>query len=287
MNYNIKIDSNHSNDTIVKIMNSNQNNIYDDHIYYLSFYSDNCSIEVNRLKSSENKYILKNNKRFYDYFYNISSNNNEFKITKLENNDYCLVDVSLFKYKNKYNELNSFYLLKEKPHTFLFDQNNNQVKYRYLLVEKDVDLEIIITPTNVTNCNITSLSINDNETKNNKTLEQDTKNSIKVNDIDKYCKNDFQPCKIEVTLIAEDLKENPTVEISVSHKNKSNKIDKKALYIILSITGGSVLLVIIIVIIICIFKSKNSLDGLSKQINAISYIEEKDKDDDKDEDLLE
>ena len=134
---------------------------------------------------------------------------------------------------------------------------------------------------------ICQISNSNNETKNNKTLEQDTKNSIKVNDIDKYCKNDFQPCKIEVTLIAEDLKENPTVEISVSHKNKSNKIDKKALYIILSITGGSVLLVIIIVIIICIFKSKNSLDGLSKQINAISYIEEKDKDDDKDEDLLE
>ena len=46
MNYFIKMD-NKTNETIVKIMNSSLININEDSIYYISFYSDNCNINVN------------------------------------------------------------------------------------------------------------------------------------------------------------------------------------------------------------------------------------------------
>ena len=46
MNYFITMD-NKTNETIVKIMNSSLININEDSIYYISFYSDNCNINVN------------------------------------------------------------------------------------------------------------------------------------------------------------------------------------------------------------------------------------------------
>ena len=92
-----------------------------------------------------------------------TNNSNEIKIENLENNNDCKVEFSLFEYKNSNNELNSIYLLKDIPQTFIFDQQNNQVKYRYLLVDNDKDLEITITPTDIGKSNIISLTINDNE----------------------------------------------------------------------------------------------------------------------------
>ena len=152
-----------------------------------------------------------------------TNNSNEIKIENLENNNDCKVEFSLFEYKNSNNELNSIYLLKDIPQTFIFDQQNKQVKYRYLLVDNDKDLEITITPTDIGKSNIISLTINDNENPSYKDFElkENQKNYIKVDNTDIYCKNDYQPCKIGIILKAEEFRGNPSAEISIGHKSES------------------------------------------------------------------
>ena len=327
MYYVLLMNNNKTNDTIVKTMNPNQKDKNDGDIYYLTFYSSYCYIEANRLPNGENKYILNDENEIYYYFYDISNNNNEFKITKSEKSD-CSVHVSLFKYKNFNNELNSIFLYLRSSHIFVFDQNNNEVKYRYLLDGKHKEIEIKIDLTNLTKCNISSLYINDNETLKDIALNPSITNSIKLlDDLINNCKDYFQPCKIEFTLFAEEIKENSFVEVQIkerNHKwpdvdenppnpptpvNPENPPDKppvnppdnppvnpsnnppdnnnKKLYLILGIILGSVLLIVIIIIVIFVCKTKNSFDELQKKVNSISYVEDKDKDNNAQQDLLE
>jgi hypothetical protein len=53
----------------------------------------------------------------------------------------------------------------------------------------------------------------------------------------------------------------------------------KKLYLILTVAGGGVLFLIIVIIIICACKNKNSYDKLTKEVNAISFKEDEDKED--------
>lgn len=285
MDYIIKIDYNQSNDNIIKIMNYYQDSIDEDSIYYINFYSDSCNFEVNREQSGENKYIHKNEKKFYYYFDKISNNNNGFKITNLENNKNCLVEVSVFKYKHSNDELNSIYLLKDKPKTFLFDQKNNQVKYRYLFADNDKNLKFIITPNKVSEIYIESLTINDVEIKRNIPLSHTNENQIIVEYIDKYCNKDFQPCKIEIILNVDDMKEIGIVETSIVHYNTENEKSKtNKIFVVLGICSAIIIIAIIVVIVILLIRNKKSYESIAQQVNTISYIEERDENDK--EDLL-
>ena len=296
MNYFIKMVSN---STTVKIMNSNQMNINKENLYYINFHSDNCTIKVNASLHDE-KYIAKNNKtKFYYNFLNLSNPNisNEYIIEKSENNDYCLVEISLFEYKRSNNELNSIYLFKDKNQNFIFNTENNQVKFRYLFVDDDKELEFNIIPNNVSNLEveIVDLKVNGDDAKKDKdkklTLKNNTNNTIQVEakKVKEKCKNNNdQPCNIEITLKATNPSTDSLIEINIEHSKEESESsgEKSKLGIIFGILGGCVFIVVVIIIVICVCRNKGDHDRLSKEVNTISYVQDRDndKDDDKDDD---
>ena len=263
----------------LSILNSNQE-------YYLFINSRECNIDLDN-----NNKIIKIENNSYGYFYN-SNSNKELMVTKVNSNvENCRFDISLFQYKQSNNELNYIILSKDQPHIFVFYKDGyKQVKYMHIFTKKDLGLKLKIKLkiTNITKAKL-ELYYNTNKTiPNDGNLDDNNDIEIKYDDISKQCKDDFKPCTITFILTLDTIKGGETAEVSIEDSDYISRMKK--LYLILTVSGGGVLFLIIVIIIICACKNKNSYDKLTKEVNAISFKEDEDKEegrgDSKADDLL-
>ena len=250
-------------------LNSNQE-------YYLFINSRECNIDLD----NNNNEIIKIENNSYGYFYN-SNSNKELMVTKVNSNaENCRFDISLFQYKQSNNELNYIILSKDQPHIFVFYKDGyKQVKYMHFFTKKDLGLKLKIKlkMTNITKAKL-ELYYNTNKTiPNDGNLDDNNDIEIKYDDISKQCKDDFKPCTITFILTLDTIKGGETAEVSIEDSDYISRMKK--LYLILTVSGGGVLFLIIVIIIICACKNKNSYDKLTKEVNAISFKEDEDKED--------
>ena len=260
-------------------LNSNQE-------YYLFINSRECNIDLDN-----NNEIIKIENNSYGYFYN-SNSNKELMVTKVNSNvDNCRFDISLFQYKQSNNELNYIILSKDKPHIFVFYKDGyKQVKYMHIFTKKDLGLklEIKLNTTNITKAKL-DLYYNTNKAiSENQNLDANNNIELRYDDISDECKDDFKPCTITFSITLDEIKGGETAEVSIRDSDYISKMKK--FYLVLTVAGGGVLFLIIVIIIICACKNKNSYDRLTKEVNAISFKEDEDKDnegaDNKADDLL-
>ena len=255
--------------------------------YYLFINSRECNISLD----NNNNKIIKIENNSYGYFYN-SNSNEELMVNKVNSNvENCRFDISLFQYKQSNNELNNIILSKDKPHIFVFYKDQyKQVKYMHIFTKKDLGLklEIKLNTTNITKAKL-DLYYNTNKAiSENQNLDANNNIELRYDDISDECKDDFKPCTITFSITLDEIKGGETAEVSIRDSDYISKMKK--FYLVLTVAGGGVLFLIIVIIIICACKNKNSYDRLTKEVNAISFKEDEDKDnegaDNKADDLL-
>ena len=201
-----------------------------------------------------------------------------YKINKNENiPDECYFYYSLFKYDNlSINDNNGIFLGNNVSQKFIFNKNNNFLKFSDAHVEKEKDVNIAFNLTNNETYKL-KLFINDLEIKNEYKIVKNETVIIKSKDIKEICQNEQQICKISFNLILENILDESVVEIKVSaemnkSKDKEDKDGKKkdkintALLVIIIIA----IIIVVALLIIIIIKIKNKKeDILNGEIGSI------------------
>ena len=274
LNYKLKFNNNNER-TINLFKDSN-----DKSLYYVSFYSLDCDIEV---KNSQNSIIQNSTKIYYQDFYNPNSSPAKYSIKNNSTKKDCYFGLSLFKYTKENNIYDSIVLSLNTEYSFIFTKDYNIVKYMYIHSEKEKGISINLKVFENVNYNM-HIFINDISYK-DITFNKNNDINIISDDLKKNIDNNNQPIKINFIIMLNNAEKNHLIKIKIidyiKNENENKTIDEKdiktnndktkRLIIIIgcSVIGVLVILVIIIVIIIC--KSKKSYDDLKEKINSISF----------------
>ena len=159
---------------------------------------------------------------------------------------------------------NNIFLENNGVYPFILYQKYNKIKYSYIYAFKDIDININLISSDETNISA-KLILTEGE---QKIYNFTKKKIINVNssDIKNICRDDKQPCKINLILEAQNAEKDSSVQVSFNQnipKKKeedvpSSDTSDNNLFLILGIVGGVVLLLIIIIAIFIIIRKKKS-----------------------------
>jgi len=272
----------------------NDYNISDE--YYTSFYPINCKINAENYNHNSDKYLIEEKNNIYQHIINFAPIYDHYLYYFVKKNESIkepnLYYLSSFIYKGIESlHEEGIYLSNGIPHSFIFNQENNKIKYLFPYIEYDQNVNIISNINNNGNYKmevfINENSVNNYEIKENKNITID-KESIKSK-----CPNTELICIISFNI--ESLKNTDETILEITSvlgavespsKNDISPASEKGFwgkYKLLIIIGAVVLvlLIVIIVVVIFIFWKKNK--DLGKDVNTISFTDEQKGEEDEDQ----
>lgn len=212
-------------------------------LYYINFFSLNCKIEVKKMLNFS--VDIKNRNDIYQDFVNIFEEENIFNGYKIRQinglkTDVCLYGLSLFRFKNNNNDLNSIILAKKISKSFIFNKEHNKVKFMYLHTEKELDVNIKFNLYDDIVFNVTiyfnDLFYNMYYIKKNNII------SIESFQIKQRCIDDKQLCKINLIISPEKYNNNTILKIIFNTEEKQKYNDDNFVYIIIIISISLIIL---------------------------------------------
>ena len=249
--------------------------------FYLGFFSLNCKMEI----SKENENDIKSGESFYQDYQIIDAKAKavQYKASRSNKEDEnCLYGTSIFRLYNQKNELNNIFLENNGVYPFILYQKYNKIKYSYIYAVKDIDININLISSDETNISA-KLILTEGE---QKIYNFTKKKIINVNssEIKNICRDDKQPCKINLILEFQNAEKDSSIQISFNQnipKKKeedvpSSDISDNNLFLILGIIGGVIILLIIMIVIFIIIKKKKAhsnsdernISDADKQLNG-------------------
>ena len=259
--------------------------------YYTSFYPINCKIKVENYNYNTEKYLVEEKNNIYQHIINFTPIYDHYLYYFVKKNESIkepnLYYLSSFIYKGIESlHEEGIYLSNGISHSFIFNQDNNNIKYLFPYIEYDQNVIIMSNINNNGNYKmelfINEISVNNYEIKENKNITID-KESIKSK-----CPNTELICIISFNVESLKNTDETILEITsvLGTVEASSSSDKKFWnkYKVLVIIGIAVLLVIIIIIAIILFIFWKKNKDLERAVNAISF--KKDKKSEEDDDRL-
>ena len=285
INYLFKFDNN-LNDYIFNI--SNYENKYDsidiETSYFFGFYPLNCKIEVKDIKTNIN---LKEKNGFYQdiIIYDEEKNDFIYNVTKIDKkqND-CMFVISSFIFEDWQNTdyFNGISLSINESKSFIFDKDNKKLKFLYSHSEKEKDLKINFKLLDDEKYDII-IFFNDLSYENKNSILNNDSIIIKSQDLQYYCMNYNQVCKINFLVESKNQITESILEILITNNsnepeskdsqnsNSGNNILLYSLFSIILIIS----LILIILVIILIFKLKNKKKLSNEDIDKLTYLNDK------------